>query len=213
MKANNLLLKTFSVSLFIHIAGISLFSLVLPSPRPNRGPIEVALLPSSTKSGNVVLAGNALTRPRALTGRERIATALKRNARASAGSGHVPARSGHVPVTHGYLKPDIPEFQEKLPDIIAFKSLEVNLGKNPAAEAGESVENNGLAQGEHGTGVDSTQTKSLVDSNRKNASKDILEASIFPELDAYPEQASQASTKWLLEPKKTGKKLRSIIRF
>jgi len=45
MKSNYLLLKAFTISLFIHIAGFSLFSIVFPLPSPSRKPIEVSLLP------------------------------------------------------------------------------------------------------------------------------------------------------------------------
>ncbi len=45
---NHLLLKTFLLSVLIHLAGISLFSMVLPPLRPEKPPIEVSLLPPAS---------------------------------------------------------------------------------------------------------------------------------------------------------------------
>ncbi len=217
-----LFFKSFSVSLLIHIAGISLFSLVLPIPRHETKPIEVSLLPPSTiPESKIELARvTAVPKiPQALTKDEKIALlkkpeALKFAVEQFAGS------QQNVPVTQITRRFEIPEFEIQLPDIFSHKSLEQNLQRTlpdiniegPAGSRGllyrEKVEYPDWAQEK---GIEGNiQIKFWVDPDGKVALTNLVSSSGFPELDMYAEQNLR---KWLFEPVATNKQAWGIITF
>lgn len=220
-KKKNLLLKSFSVSLFVHIAGISLFSLILPLPRPERKPIEVSLLPPSAAPEKIELARTAPAPeiPRAVPRKEKIALARERET-ARISTERFTGSPQYVPVTQVTHKFEIPEFQVKLPDILSFKSLEKSFERTPAnVDIEGPAGDRGLIYREQADypewaqkrGIEgNVQIKFWVDPDGKIALTSLLGSSGFPELDVYTEQVFR---KWLFEPVRTDKQAWGIITF
>jgi TonB family protein len=221
MGTKNLLLKSFFVSLLVHAAGISLFSLILPMPLPERKPIEVSLLPPSAAPEKIELAATVPMpeQPKPAPKSERLALARERKT-VKIATERFTGTPQYVPVTQVSRKFDIPEFQVKLPDIISFKITEKSFEKKPA---GVDIEgpagDRGLVYRQQADYPEWAQEKDIegnvqikfwVDPDGKIALTSLLGSSGFPELDVYAEQIFR---KWLFEPVKTDKQAWGIITF
>jgi TonB family protein len=219
-----LLIKTSSVSFFIHLVGISLFSLVLPFPRIERRPIEVSILPPSTVVRPEIKLVKAKTIPevnipRVIAKDEKIAT-LREPEIIKLSTEQFTGSQQYIPVTQITDRLEIPEFQVKLPDIISFKSLEKGMGKkipgiNIEGPAGSRVllyrEQADYPDWAQEKGIEgNVQIKFWVDPDGKIELTSLIASSGFPELDIYAEQSLR---KWLFEPVQTDKKAWGIITF
>lgn len=217
----NLLLRCFFASLLIYITGLSLFSLVLPAPKPESKPIEVSLLPASAAPEKIELAGSVPTYeiPKVTLGNEKIALVreqkpIRMSTEEFAGSPQ------YVPITKVSYKLSVPEFEVKLPDIISFTSLEKGI---------DQTSGNGDIEGPAGTrkliyreqpdypewakekGIEgNVRIKFWVDPDGKVVLTDLLTSSGSPELDVYAEQVLR---KYLFEPVNTDKEAWGIITF
>ncbi len=221
---NHILLKTFSVSLLIHITGISLFSIIFPLYKPEMKPIEVSILPPSTTTESAVRLAKiepVTEVPEIITTDEKIAI-LKKPETIKIATEQFTGSPEYIPITQITHKFEIPEFQVKLPDIISFKSLEMvsNIEKSPttleiegpAGDRGvlyrKKTEYPDWAQEEGMEG--NIQIKFWVAPDGKVVLTELVVSSGFPELDIYAEQVLR---EWLFEPARTDKQAWGIITF
>lgn len=220
-KKNNLLLKSFSVSLFVHIAGLSILSIVLPMPRPERKPIEVSLLPPAASPGKIELAGTVHIRemPRTAPRNERIALARERETIRMPREEFTGSLQ-YTPITKVSHEFNVPEFQVKLPDIISFKNLERGFDRTSGTAdiegpAGDRSlvyrEQTDYPEWAEKKGIEgNVRIKFWVDPDGKISLTNLMGSSGYPELDVYAEQVLR---KWLFESVNTDKQAWGIITF
>lgn len=220
MKDNHLLLKTFFLSLAIHITGISIFSIIFPSYIPRRKPIEVSLLPPSMDKKVIKLAKTKILPqlPRIKTIYEKLAVInekeiMKFSLREFLGSPE------YIPLTKIKKNFEIPSFKIKFPQIKKVEKGEKSLFKEktekiegPAGERKlvyrEKMKYPEWAEKEGMEGI--IKIKFWVSPDGKIIETEIINSSGFPDLDIYTVENFR---KWIFEPAKTNKKVWGIITF
>ncbi|MCD6408301.1 energy transducer TonB [bacterium] len=220
MKDNHLLLKTFFLSLAIHITGISLFSIVFPTYLPKRKPIEVSLLPPSMDKKVIKLAKAEIfpELPEIKTTYEKLAVVnekeiMKFSLKEFLGSPE------YIPLTQITKNFEIPQFKIKFPQLKRLSKEEKAIKKEKTERiegpAGtrkliyrEKIKYPDWAEKEGIEGV--IKIKFWVEPDGKISETEIINSSGFPDLDIYTVENFR---KWLFEPVKTDKRVWGIITF
>lgn len=214
---NSLLLKTFFLSLLIHIIGISLFAIVLPFPAPSKKPIEVSILPPSMAPRDINLAKADIIPdiPEISTHYEKV-TALHERETVKFSVEQFTGFPDYIPFTQ--MKPnfEFPEFIVKFPPVAEFKTeaqpvtmpvLEIEgLAGERTLAYREKIEYPDWAQRR---GIEGNiKIKFWVAPGGRITSTRINISSGSPELDIYAEENFR---KWFFEPAKTEKEVWGII--
>ncbi|MCM8829555.1 MAG: TonB family protein [Candidatus Omnitrophica bacterium] len=218
---NHLLLKTFIVSLLIHITGISIFSLILPVAEKKIQPIEVSLLPISMApmKPSTEVKSVSLTTPEISPGEEIVVKRKKEIMQFSS--------QEIIGLSKVIMPPEILstrfEFPEiKIPEITSFNikttfSEEKSAGSDieiegPAGERTliykEPVDYPGWAIERSLEGI--IRIKFWVDPDGKIVLTNIITSSGYPDLDLYTEQKLR---KWVFEAVRTDKQAWGLITF
>jgi len=219
MKSNYLLLKAFTISLFIHIAGFSLFSIVFPLPSPSRKPIEVSLLPPAMDKKIQLEKTDIIPELPVLKTRfENIASfdrreIIKISKRVFTGS------SNYVPLTKIADTFKIPEFKIKFPPLPSIKTRSLS-SKEKSTEkiegpAGERKliyrEKIQYPEWAEKKGIEGNiKIKFWVTPDGKICETEIITSSGYPELDFY---TMNKFRRYLFEPVNKNKKVWGIITF
>jgi len=219
---NNLLLKAFILSLFIHIAGISFFSLILPASRREVKEIEVSLLPGGMApekpSPEVKSISPAI--PKTSPRKEKITIEIKKEISRFSPQEVTGLSRTITPPELLSESPEVPEI--KIPEIIAFNLAGSSLEKKSAASdieiegpAGERkliyrepLDYPGWATQKAIEG--NIRIKFWVDPDGKIVLTNLITSSGSPELDLYTEQKFR---KWVFEPVRTDKQAWGMITF
>ncbi|MCK9265797.1 energy transducer TonB [bacterium] len=221
MKSEKLLLKTLIISFFIHIAGISVFGIILPKYYSEKKPIEVSLLPPSVAPSEIRLSKVEVTpkMPEIKASGERLAISreqevIKFSAERFIGS------SEYLPITQINPKFELPEQQVHFPIM-----TELVEGEQVVSTRKTTLEIEGLAGGRQliyrqeveypqwaqREGIEGNiKIKFWVNPEGKITSAGINSSSGHPELDLY---ITESFRNWLFEPVKTDKQVWGIITF
>ena len=219
MKSNHLLLKAFTISLFIHIVGFSLFSIVFPLSSPSRKPIEVSLLPPSMDKKIQLEKTDIIPElPVLKTKFENIASfdrreVIKISKRVFTGS------ADYVPLTKITDTFKIPEFKIKFPPLPSMKTHSLS-SKEKSTEkiegpAGERKliyrERIQYPEWAEKKGIEGNiKIKFWVSPDGKICETEIITSSGYPELDFY---TMNKFRRYLFEPINKNKKVWGIITF
>lgn len=218
----NLLFKTFIVSLFIHITGISIFSLMLPVAKKEIQPIEVSLLPVSMAPAEplVEVKSISLTIPNISPGGEKITVVKKKEIIRFSSQEIIGISKAITPMEILSTRFELPEV--KIPEIISFNikgttseektvSSDIEI-EGPAGERSliykEPVDYPVWAIEKSLEGI--IRIKFWVDPDGKIVLTNIITSSGYPELDLYTEQRFR---KWTFEPVRTDKQAWGLITF
>ncbi|HNS32677.1 MAG TPA: energy transducer TonB [bacterium] len=221
MKKERILLKTLIASSFIHIAGISLFGIVLPQSYTERKPIEVSLLPSYTAPEDIKLAKIEIIPdiPQVGTSYEKLAMSMEKTT-VKFSTEKFTGSSEYLPIASISPRFEFPERSVSFP-AVAEPVYEEQL----TAGRMETLEIEGLAgnrqlvyrkpidypvwaqrQGMEGN----IKIRFNVNYEGKITSTAINYSSGYPELDIYAEENFR---KWLFESAKTDKEIWGVITF
>jgi len=217
MKRDDLLLKTFFLSLFIHVAGISLFAVVLPFPRTSRKPLEVALLPPSMSPEEIQLAKTEIIPeiPEISVSYEKLAS-LKERRTVKFSVETFTGFSEYMPFTQITPTFEFPESRVLFPAVAEFEEEKRSVGIKVAEIEGlagdrrviyREIISYPLWAREKGM-EGNVKIKFWVDPEGRINSTGINVSTGFPELDVHAEESFR---KWLFEPVKTDKEVWGII--
>lgn len=218
----DLLLKTFLFSLFIHIAGISVFSLVLPISTREIKPLEVSLLPVAISSEEPATSVKSITPeiPRISSEKEKIRMEIRKEIMRFAPMENTRLSKIITPVEILSTVPDVPEI--KIPEIASFPLVGAVAEKNTSISdieiegpAGgriliyrEPVEYPGWAIERAMEG--NIRIKFWVAPDGKIVLTNIVTSSGYPELDLYAEQKLR---RWVFNSVETDKQTWGLITF
>ncbi|MGI6595461.1 MAG: energy transducer TonB [Elusimicrobia bacterium] len=220
---NNLLLKTFLLSLAIHISGVFLFSLVLPLSIREIKPLEVSLLPLSASSETPVselTAGISTALPTASAKSEGITVVTRREVLRFAPQEVTGVSKAITPVEIIFDTLELPDI--KLPEIVAFNLVGSSSEKSSASSdieiegpAGERIPIYREPITYPGWAIEKSlegiiRIKFWVDPDGKIALTNLITSSGFAELDLYAEQTFR---RWIFEPINTDKQAWGLITF
>lgn len=219
MRSNHLLLKAFLISLFIHITGISLFSIVFPLPATYRKPIEVSLLPPAMDKKIKLVKTEVLPHlPVLKTKFEKLARFDEREV-IKLSKREFMGYPDYVPLTKITKTLKIPDFKIKFPPLPAMKTSSITKNKQskekiegPAGERNliyrEKIEYPEWAEEK---GIEGNiKIKFWVEPDGKISNTEIITSSGYPELDVY---TLSKFRKYLFEPIDKNKKVWGIITF
>ncbi len=219
---NNLLLKTFIISLFIHIGGISFFSLILPVSIKEIRPVEVSLLPVSTAPEKSFSDVRSISPeiPKASPKKEKITIETRKEILRFSPQEITGLSRAITPPEIMSARFELPEV--KIPEITpfniagtasekksAFSDVEM---EGPAGERmliyKEPVDYPGWAIEKSLEG--NIRIKFWVDPDGKIVLTNLITSSGYPELDLYTEQRFR---RWVFEPVRTDKQAWGLITF
>jgi len=223
MESNNLLLlKTFTISLFIHILGISIFTIVFPIPLQKKPPIEVSLLPSSSDSKIKIQTTDIVPNlPTIGTTSEKL-EAFESNGSIKIEENLFLGSPDYTPLTKVPEKFEIPEFKINFPSlpsigntnsessVIISKSKERIEGPAGGRELiyKEKIEYPSWAEN---NGIEgNVKIKFWVEPDGKIGKTEIITSSGYPELDLY---TISKFRKYLFQPINTNEIVWGIITF
>jgi len=219
---NNLMVKAFILSLFIHIAGISFFSLILPASRREVKEIEVSLLPAGMApekpSPEVKSISPAI--PKTSPRKEKIAIEIKKEILRFAPQEITGLSRAITPPELLSERQELPEI--KIPEITGLSITGTSSEKKSAVSDVEIEGPAGdrkLIYREPLDYPDWAKEKALegtirikfwVDPDGKIVLTNIITSSGSPELDLYAEQRFR---RWAFEPVRTDKQAWGLITF
>jgi len=219
MRGDNLLRRTLFVSLLVHVAGISLFAVILPQSHVVRKPIEVSLLPPSIAPDEIKLAKIEIIPevPQARVDYEKLAMSREKET-VKFSTDRFTGFSEFIPVVQISPKYNFPEYRVQFPAVAELKTDEqLAVRRVTALEieglAGdrrliyrETIEYPAWAQRQGMQG--NIKIKFWVNSEGRITSTRINSSSGFPELDIYAEENFR---KWLFESAGTDMQVWGII--
>jgi TonB family protein len=218
MKRNNLLLRTFFLSLSVHIVGLSLFSITLPKSSSSKKPIEITLLPPVMDKKSVELARTEIIPEIPEIERDYREFLVKKRKILQFSIDDFTGSPEYIPFTIITKDFEIPEFHVEFPQIAfiqkgdtVIKKLEMDIegpvGKRellykPDAEYPEWAEKAG-AEG-------NVKLKFWVEPDGKITETEIIHSSGYPRLDIF---AQENIRRWIFNAVAGNEKAWGIITF
>ena len=223
MESNRLLLKTFTISLFFHIVGISLFSIIFPIPPSKTLPIEVTLLPPAMDKKIQLETTEVLPNLPALetvSQSEKLAQSDNSSEIVKISEEKFTGFPEFIPTTKITIEFEIPQFQVKfppLPSIIQQAQSEIRTKSNEIIEGPigerkliykEPIEYPDWAEKNSIEG--NIKIKFWVKADGKISETEIITSSGYPELDVY---TMNKFMKYLFQPINKNEDVWGIITF
>jgi len=219
MESNHLLLKAFTVSLFIHIVGISLFSIVFPIPSPSRRPIEISLLPPSMDKQIQLEKTDIIPELPVLKTKFENLAPFERSEVLKISQRYFTGYADYVPLTKISDTFKIPEFRIKFPPLPSMKTRSLVSEEKSTEKIEGPIGERKLVYKEkiqypkwaEKKGIEGNiKIKFWVTPDGRICETEIITSSGYPELDFY---TMNKFRKYLFEPINKNKKVWGVITF